>query len=581
MTSPHTISKLREREGLDFSAACRVVWDAVSRARKSDDSIWIHRLSDAEIDSHLSRLAKLKPDEHALYGVPFAIKDNIDLAGIPSTAGCTKFSYTPSQSALVVQLLLDAGAIPIGKTNMDQFATGLTGTRSPYGVVPNAMDSAYISGGSSSGSAVAVATGIVPFALGTDTAGSGRVPAAFNGLVGFKPSRGCWSTRGVVPACRSLDCVSVFTHTVSDAATISRIVGQFDAKEPLSRRIETAGFSSMPPRFGHFGAQDLTWIEMSGYRELYEQFITTLPSESKPIDPDLFIQVGQMLYEGPWLAERVVALGDFLSTRADAIHPVTRSVIEKGKEISAADYFRAHYKLAELRREIESITVDIDVLIAPTCLQPYLIEEVLEEPISTNNQLGTLTNFVNLLDLCGVSIPAGTTSDGLPFGVSLLAKCGSDDALLDSAAILLGETTKPIARQEGEELIAVCAAHMSDQPLSYQLRELRARYIETTKTSAHYRLFALSDGRRAGITRCLDSTGAIEVEVWAISRQNLGSLITQIPAPLALGRVELTCGTWVSAFVLSGELDPPGIDITQYGGWRNYLKCKARSDSST
>lgn len=416
-----------------------VAAEAVQRAALAEDEIWIHRLHISEVQGYVDRLDTVEFQGAPLWGVPFAIKDNIDLAKSPTTAGCPEFAYVPRRSATVVQRLLAAGAIPIGKTNLDQFATGLTGTRSPYGAVANAVDPAYIAGGSSSGSAVAVKRAIVPFALGTDTAGSGRVPAAFNGLVGFKPTRGWWSTRGVVPACRTLDCVSVFAHTVQDARDVAEVAGGFDEMDPFSRRVDFAGFDTDAPRLGYLAPDRLPWAGDTSYANLYRRFVAGLPAAPSVVGPEPFLAAGRLLYEGPWLAERVAAVGDFIEAHPEAVHPITRKVIEGGWAPTAGDYFRARYRLAELRRVVESAFGDIDVLVAPTAPTHYTLAQVEKDPFATNTRLGVFTNFANLLDLCAVAVPAGMTSGGLPFGVTLLAPAGRDHALLRYAETLEGE----------------------------------------------------------------------------------------------------------------------------------------------
>ena len=438
MESPLTIAEVRRAYAeADIEPRSLLHGLVAAAGRYEDRAAWIHRMSETAIDGCLARLPQADPAA-PLHGIPFAIKDNIDLAGTPTTAGCPAYAYVPKRSATVVQRLLAAGAIPLGKTNMDQFATGLVGTRSPYGVTRNAVYPEYIAGGSSSGSAVAVRLGLVAFALGTDTAGSGRVPAAFNGIVGFKPSRGWWSTRGVVPACRTLDCVSVFTRTVADARTVAEVVGGFDPGDPFSRRIEFQGFDTEPARFGFAPPAALPLCSHS-YRELYATFVARLPGQRRAVDLEPFHTAARLLYEGPWLAERYAAVGEFVTANFDAVHPITRAVIAKGAAISATDCFRGVYRLAELKREVEGVFDAIDVLALPTAPTIYTVAEVEREPLETNATLGAFTNFVNLLDLCAIAIPAGETPEGLPFGVTLMAAAGRDHALLDTAARLLGE----------------------------------------------------------------------------------------------------------------------------------------------
>ena len=443
MESPLTIASLKRRYAVGAANPRSVLAEVRGLAeRYRDHAVWIHRLDKAVVEDYLARATQM--DSAApLKGIPFAIKDNIDLAGTPTTAACPAYAYTPARSAVVVERLLAAGAIPLGKTNMDQFATGLVGTRSPYGATRNAVNPEYIAGGSSSGSAVAVRLGLVAFALGTDTAGSGRVPAAFNGIVGFKPTRGWWSTRGVVPACRTLDCVSVFTRTVADARTVAEAVGGFDADDPFARRLAIKGSfeETIGPgnaRFG-FALPETLPFANEDYRDLYADFVARLPGTPQRIDMEPFYAAAQLLYDGPWLAERYAAVGDFLETNADDVLPITRTVIAKGATPSAADCFRGQYRLAEIKREAEAVFNAIDILVLPTTPTIHTVAEVECEPIETNARLGVFTNSVNLLDLCAIAIPAGETPDGLPFGVTLMAAAGHDHALLDVAGRLCGE----------------------------------------------------------------------------------------------------------------------------------------------
>lgn len=548
-----------------------VACEALHRAGEADRAVWIHRLDPAAVLAYVDRLEDLALDSAPLWGVPFAIKDNIDLAGVPTTAGCPGYAYVPERSATVVERLLAAGAVPIGKTNLDQFATGLVGTRSPHGAVPNAVDPSYIAGGSSSGSAVAVAHGIVPFALGTDTAGSGRVPAAFNGLVGFKPTRGWWSTRGVVPACRTLDCVSVFARTVADAYAVAEVAGGFDVEDPYSRRMEFTGFDPDAARYGYLAAEGLPWSGDTVYPELYESCVSGLPGAPRTVDPEPFLTAGRLLYEGPWLAERVAAVGDFVEAHPDAVHPVTRTVIEGGRTLDAADCFRAQYRLAELRREADAVFASIDVLVAPTAPTHYTLDEVEADPLDTNARLGAFTNCVNLLDLCAVAVPAGTTSDGLPFGVTLLAPAGRDHALLRAAAAFLDEEM-PGAYEPlpGMVHLAVCGAHMSGQALNGELTGRGAWRVDATRTAPRYRLLALPDGKRPALIRSESDGAPTELEVWSMPSGAVGGFLATVDRPLALGSVELEDGRWVHGFVGDAGAASGGVDITRFGGWRAY-----------
>ena len=571
MNRAGTVAALRRAYAEGSLQPRDVACEALRRAAAADPAVWVHRLDPAAVLRYVDRLEGLDLDTAPLWGVPFAIKDNIDLADAPTTAGCPGYAYAPERSAAVVERLLAAGAVPVGKTNLDQFATGLVGTRSPYGAVPNAIDPSYVAGGSSSGSAVAVAHGIVPFALGTDTAGSGRVPAAFNGLVGFKPTRGWWSTRGVVPACRTLDCVSVFARTVADARAVAEVAGGFDAEDPLSRRLEFAGFDAADARFGYLAPERLPWFDDTAYAELYADCVSGLPGVPRSVDPEPFLATGRLLYEGPWLAERVAAVGDFVEAHPDAVHPVTRNVIEGGRTLDAADCFRAQYRLAALRREAEAAFADIDVLVAPTAPTHYTLAEVEADPLGTNARLGTFTNCVNLLDLCAVAVPAGTTPGGLPFGVTLLAPAGHDHALLRAAAAFRDEDV-PDADEPlpGMIHLAVCGAHMAGQALNGELTRRGAWRVAAIRTAPRYRLFALPDGKRPALVRAESGGAPIEIEVWSVPTGEVGGFLATVDQPLALGSVELEDGRWVHGFVGDADAASGAVDITRFGGWRAY-----------
>ncbi len=401
--------------------------------------IWIRRLNRQEMLAYARKLEGIDPLSLPLYGIPFAIKDNIDLAGIPTTAGCPDFAYLPEKSAIVVQQLIDAGAIPVGKTNLDQFATGLVGARSPYGACCNSINPEYISGGSSSGSAVSVALGLASFSLGTDTAGSGRVPAAFNNLIGHKPTCGLLSTSGVVPACRTLDCISIFAGNAADAALVLKVAQGFDASDPYSRR-QIAG-KTLGSSF-RFGVPQETQLEFFGNQETPQLFrdamrrLQSLGGQPVIIDFAPFLETARLLYEGPWVAERYAAIKPFFETRPEALFPVTRQIIGGATKFSAVDTFAALYRLKALQRLNEPVWNDIDVLLTPTAGTIYTIAEVEADPVRTNSNLGYYTNFMNLLDLAAIAVPAGFQSNGLPFGVTLAAPAFSDASLLQLAGQL-------------------------------------------------------------------------------------------------------------------------------------------------
>jgi allophanate hydrolase len=513
-----------------------------------------------------------------LFGVPFAVKDNIDVAGLPTTAACPDFAYLPSRSAAVVELLEKAGAIVIGKTNMDQFATGLVGTRSPYGVCASVFDSNYISGGSSSGSAVAVARGDVSFALGTDTAGSGRVPAAFNGIIGVKPTCGLVSTRGIVPACRSLDCVSIFARDLADAARVFEISARYDARDPFCRRRSGgSNFSAETPRFGVPQWDQLQFFGDTDSEALYREFIVQLENAGwckVHFDYAPFERAARLLYEGPWIAERLAALDDFITKNPGAVHPVVRGLITGANSYSASDAFRALYDLMELRRAVEPLWQACDAIVLPTAPTHYRITEVLAEPIELNKRLGTYTNFANLLDLCALSVPAGSKPSGLPFGVTWFGPAEHDRELLQLAARAAGKRTVPVNREAaGRVLLAVAGAHLSGQPLNGQLLSRRARLVMTTTTSPQYRLFALNTTpAKPGLVYAPDTRGrAIEVEVWELENAAFGSFVSELPAPMTIGVTRLSDGSLVKGFCCEPYAIEGARDITEYGGWRAYL----------
>jgi allophanate hydrolase len=571
-------------------------------AAQPDRHAWISVLPRERLLAYAAALSDLNPADLPLYGIPFAIKDNIDLAGTPTTAACPDFAYTPEHSAQAVQLLIDAGAIPVGKTNLDQFATGLVGTRSPYGACQNAFNPAYISGGSSSGSAVAVAAGQVSFALGTDTAGSGRVPAAFNNLVGLKPTRGLISTRGVVPACRSLDCVSVFALCAADAREVLEVLDHFDAQDAFARRAPVCPEHPLPVqgmRIGVPRADQLKFFGDSEYAYLFLNSIERLRelgADTREIDFLPFLDAARLLYEGPWVAERYLAVRELIERKPGSLFPVTRDIIAGGARPSALDAFGATYRLAELKRASEAVWNGIDLLLTPTAGTIYRIDAVNADPVQLNSNLGYYTNFMNLLDLCAVAVPAGFRSDGLPFGITLAAPAFLDRALLEIASqwqrtqtYTLGATgaalpARDFTRQTPDThvQVAVCGAHMTGLPLNHQLTERRGRLLARTRTAPCYRLYALPGGppQRPGLVRA--TRGApIEVEVWELPVEQFGSFVAAIPAPLGIGKLELEDGSWVCGFQCEEYATHSAKDITELGGWRAYLAETARRQQHT
>jgi allophanate hydrolase len=579
------------------------VLEAVARA--PERNAWITLVPRERVLAMAQALVSRPPESLPLYGIPFAIKDNIDLAGIPTTAGCPEYAYTPSESAFAVQKLIDAGAIPVGKTNLDQFATGLVGTRSPFGACHNSFDPAYICGGSSSGSAVAVATGLVSFALGTDTAGSGRVPAAFNNLIGLKPTRGALSCRGVVPACRSLDSVSIFALTADDAQRVYGVARGFDVRDAYStvsadlrrggapRGLELAGLRLGVPR-----PSQLSFFGDTQYSHLFAETVGQLEAlGARPVEIDFepFLAAARLLYEGPWVAERYCAVGDFLEQHPEAVYPVTLEIIRAGRNPTAAEAFRAQYRLMDLRRATEEAWSSVDVLVTPTAGTIYRIDAVNADPIRLNSNLGYYTNFVNLLDLAAVAVPAGFRTDGIPFGVSLVGRAGSDHELLglaDSvqrarvARIGALDTPLPALSESGwpdtedDICVAVCGAHMLGLPLNHQLTSRGGRFLQRTRTNPVYALYALPGGPpyRPGMIRVAAGGAAIEVEVWSVPADEFGSFVNGIGPPLTIGKVELQDGSRVSGFICEAYAAVGARDITSLGGWRRYLETVRMSE---
>jgi allophanate hydrolase len=564
------------------------------RIKRSDPKIWIYLLSMEELAPYLKRLAEPSLRNLPLYGIPFAIKDNIDLANVPTTVACPEYAYSPRESAHVVQRLVDAGAIPVGKTNLDQFATGLSGTRSPYGIPSNPFDPRYIPGGSSSGSAVAVANGMASFSLGTDTAGSGRIPASLNNLVGLKPSRGLLSTRGLFPACRSLDCISILSLSCEDARCILDIAAHYDVNDPFS--VDFSGKLSVPvkkviglPRsnqleyFGDTNTEKIFRLACSNLEEL--GFIL------KEIDFTPFQTAARLLYEGPWLAERYLALEDVFKERPDILHPVTRQIIEKGGEPTAVDFFRAQYRLASIKRVTDGILRDVDAVMTPTCGTIYTIQQMLNDPIRLNTRLGYYTNFMNLLNLAAVAVPCGIRADGIPQGVTLFAPAGSDCSLLELAGDFHARTglnmgagdtpVPPPIRQDnccdthGTSLV-VCGAHMRGMPLNHELTDRGACFVEATRTAPLYRLFSLdSEPARPALVQDEFHGEAIEVEVWRMPVENIGGFLDGIAAPLGLGRVSLHDGRESMGFIAEAGALHDAADITEFKSWRKYQQSRA------
>ncbi len=557
-----------------------------------DPAIFISLREEAEVHAEALRLMREGRKDLPLYGVPVAIKDNIDVKGLPTTAACPAFAYQPNADATAVARLRQAGAIVIGKNNLDQFATGLVGVRSPYGIPRNLFDTRLIPGGSSSGSGIAVGCGIVPLALGTDTAGSGRIPAALSNIVGLKPSLGLVSTAGVVPACRTLDCVSIFALTVDDAFAALSVVAGPDAADPFSR----------PRALGHPGAVPSGFrlgVPPDGQRlffgdrnsaAAYTAAIARFAARGFTIvetDIEAFYETARLLYEGPWLAERYIAARALIASDPQSLHPVTREIILAGARPSAVDAFEAFYRLEGLRRARDHVFQSIDALLLPTAPTVYSIEQVQANPIELNSRLGTYTNFVNLLDLCGLAVPASMHADGTPFGVTLLAPAGHDAMLASIGRVFhaesgltlgaLGVAQPPPAQlpqspSANEHAIAVVGAHLTGMALNRELRSLSARWLETTRTAAEYRLFVLPAMHppRPGLLRVAEGGAAIEVEIWALPRAAYGRFIAAVPSPLSIGTIKLGDDRTVQGFLVESSAVAGAPDISSFGGWRGY-----------
>jgi allophanate hydrolase len=528
-----------------------------------------------------------------LYGVPVAVKDNIDVAGMPTTAACPAFSYSPSLDATAVARLRAAGAIVIGKTNLDQFATGLVGTRSPYGVPANPMRGDLIPGGSSSGSAVAVSAGLVPLALGTDTAGSGRVPAMLNNIVGLKPSLGLVSTAGVVPACRTLDCVSVFALTVDDAMTALQAMAGPDGADPYSRNRRLAEMSTFPAnlRLGVPRKGQLIFFGDKASEKAYGEALvrwTALGATLVEFDLEPFYETARLLYEGPWVAERYLVIRNLLASSPESIHPVTREIIIAGQRLSAADTFAALYRLQALRKIAERGFAAIDALVLPTAPTVYSTAQVLANPLELNSRLGTYTNFVNLLDLCGLALPAAIRPDDIPFGITLLAPAGQDARLSSIGRVFHADTglkmgatslpqpplaVLPVGVNGDEIAIAVVGAHLSGMALNGELKALGGRLLEQARTAADYRLYALDTvPPKPGMLRVAAGTGAsIELEVWALPAGSFGKFVAAIPPPLSIGTVRLADGRGVKGFIVEAADVDGAREISAFGGWRAFV----------
>lgn len=526
--------------------------------------VWITLREEADVMTDLEASAKDAP----LYGIPFAVKDNIDVVGLPTTAACPAFARMPQETAFVVERLRRAGAILIGKTNMDQFATGLVGARTPYGAGRSVFQPEYVSGGSSSGSALAVAKRLVAFSLGTDTAGSGRVPAAFNNLVGLKPTRGLLSTHGVLPACASLDCVSVFAHEVADAMEVLEIASAENPADPWSRTDQPSGRAVAGPFV--LGIPKRSGLEFFGDAHSEALFFAKVSELERKggrlqeVDLEPFLEAARLLYGGAWVAERDLAFGEFLRDHAEEVNPVVREILEGGAALTARDAFRGWHRLQALRKATESVWQSIDALVVPTVPTGVRGDDLARDAIALNARLGIYTNFVNLLDLCALAVPAGFRPDGLPLGITLVAPAFHDRIL---AAIAEGRP-RPVATVD----LAVVGAHLRGQPLNRQLTDRGAEFVCQTRTSPFYRLHALATSPpKPGLVRVAEGGHAIEVEVWRLSPGAFGTFVAEIPPPLGIGTLELENGDLVKGFLCEALALATAPDITEYGGWRAFL----------
>ncbi len=574
---PLTLDALREAydTGATPSDIVREVYRRIQAI--GDPAIFIHLRPMEEVLAEAGALP-VRSDAQPLWGVPFVAKDNIDVAGVPTTAACPAYAYTPAEDAFVVSRLRAAGALVIGKTNLDQFATGLVGVRSPFGVPRNAVDPEIVPGGSSSGSGVAVGHGFVTFSLGTDTAGSGRVPAALNNIVGLKPSLGALSATGVVPACRTLDTISIFAATVTDAFAAFQVACAEDPKDAYSKAI-SAGQLSVPPSDFKVGVPDAgsriffgDSVQAASFETSIKR-LTSLGATIVELDFAPLYGVAEMLYEGAWVAERYTVVEELMRNRPDALHPTTAKIIGAAEKLSAADAFRGIYRLKELERAANALMGQVDLLCVPTIPTFYSVADLEADPVTPNSNLGTYTNFVNLLDMCGIAVPSAPRSDGRPGSVTLLAPGGQDAQVASLAAAFADETVSEPSKNlaETEIAIAVCGAHMSGMVLNHELTSRGGRLLEATQTAPRYRLYALAGGppQRPGLLR-IEKGAKIEIEVWALPKSSVGAFLEGIPAPLSIGTIELEDGSEAHGFLVETAGVQGAEDITHLGSWRRF-----------
>jgi len=562
---------------------------------RGDDKTWLHLVPREAALAAAARLRSL-PRTSPLWGLPFAIKDNIDLAGAPTTAACPAFAYTPARSATLVEKLEAAGAIAIGKTNLDQFATGLVGVRSPYGVPPNTFDKRYVPGGSSSGSAVAVAAGLVSFSLGTDTAGSGRVPAGFNNIVGLKPTKGLFSTTGLVPACRTLDTISIFALTVEDARIAGAVAAGFDAEDPYSREAASPAVldrRARPANF-RFGVPAGDGLEFFGdaqaakiYRDACAR-LEKLGGMRVEFDFAPLKETAALLYDGPWVAERYAAIEALMRGNRDALFATTRAVIANAEKFDAVATFKAFYRLEALKRRAGALWTEVDILALPTSGTIFTLAQLAAEPVRHNTELGYYTNFVNLLDMSALAVPAAIRPDGLPSGLTLVARAFEDGLLAAigqafhaDTGLTLGATNAPMPEKTGIRL-AVVGAHLTGMPLNKQLTERGARLVRAAATAPHYKLYALANTAppKPGLVRVASGGEAIALEIWEMDAAAFGSFVALVPPPMAIGTLELDDGSLCKGFVCEPVALAGAADITAHRGWRNYLQQAASQQAA-
>ncbi|MEI4473778.1 allophanate hydrolase [Frigidibacter sp. MR17.24] len=593
MTADLSIAALHARYATADDAkaeAATVLTEIAARAAAlGDPGIYITPTRPEALAAAVAALPAFDAAAHPLWGIPFAVKDNIDVAGLPTTAACPAFAHAPAGDAAVVARLRAAGGIVTGKTNLDQFATGLVGTRSPYPVPRNARDAALVPGGSSSGSAVAVARGLASFALGTDTAGSGRVPAGLNGITGLKPTLGLLSAAGMVPACRTLDTVSVFAAGIADAWAVTCLAAGFDPADAYSRPLPPPRLDARPrPVVGIPDAASRLFFGDTLQEAAFDAALARLAALGctlREIDLAPCFAVARMLYEGAWVAERMAATEPFMAGAAPDLHPVTRQVIAPARGLTAVDAFRGLYRLAELRRAAEPALAGLDLLCVPTYPRPVTLAEIAADPIGPNARNGTYTNFVNLMDMCALTVPTAPREDGLPASVTLIAPAGADGRLAALAARI--ETDAALSPGAGlappaplavpaaapdETVIAAVGAHMTGLPLNHELTRLGARCLGPARTAPHYRLFALAGGPvpKPGMIR--DPAGAaIEIELWALPTDRVGAFMAGIAAPLGIGTVALADGGSCKGFLCEAYALEGAVEITALGGWRAHL----------